>query len=395
MSRVRPALLAVALLLPFSQASAALSVDGNIEYLFTSLSTRDTPLNPGNVLSVPDYSHLLELRLNASFGRFYGEWRGRYESWPEGYSSHFDQAYLSFEESEPLKLRVGRQRIGFGVGYAWNPVNDLDKRRDIYNPTKYVEGVNAAKSTFDFSDRYGRPMQLSFAVVIPDGTGSAPDLRYSRLGSQFYVLTHDVELGLTASYGKNEGAGGGENLLFGAYSSADIGGAILELEYAVSRKPYLPRFSRETAFYRNDFNCQALLNLHRRITEKSFLMLEYFFNGFGYGSGEFDDMLSLLSSSYGEYAPLVAGSLSPGYVSRHYFFGTLSQEMSDHWTLALTTMANLERPGAFLYPQLSYTGVDDITVSLEAITNITGGTENEFSMSVYRHALLVRLQYYF
>lgn len=373
---------------------SALDLGGDLEYLIGSGQKHDSPANPGDILNVPRTTHLVELQTRfASGDRLTIEWRGRFYSPDGAFSSHLDQAYVSFAPVRNVGLRIGRQRIGFGPGYVWNPVNDLDKRRNIYDPTRYTEGVNAAKASFDLFTGLRKPLTLSVEAVVPERVDTFGALQRTGIGTQLYLLARDIEFGLAASYSRFSDTE--TSYLFGAYSTIDVGGMILGFEYAGSAKPELPDLTAAGAARRDGINHQFLVNLNRRVSDTGFVLLEYFRNGFGYSDAELDTMVGRLRTDYTAYGSLIAGNLVRGYVSKDYLYGTFSQEIADFWTLTFSGMANLDRGGGFIYPQLAWTGIEDVTVSAEAITNVYYGKENEFSLDPYRNIFFLRLQYFF
>jgi hypothetical protein len=374
----------------------SIEITGDIENLFTAIKKRDTILNPNNVLSIPAYSNLTELKVNiASKEKNMNiDARGRYDITTNTYKTYLDQAYLLFEINDMFKIKLGRQRIGFGIGYLWNPVNDLDIIKDVYNLDKYTEGNDAVKFILDFTSYFSQPMSLNIEI-FPSSLridSQNLDISYSKLGMQFYTLINDIEFGIVTSYNKNVSLD--DNILIGTYFSFDIQGAILGIELSYSKKPGRIYFSSNGIFTKSEFFPQVVINLNKRISEKVFIMVEYFYNGFGYNDTEFDNMINLLNSSYSTYIPKVINILSPGYVNKNYFFNTLGWEITDDLNFSIMSIVNLDRFGAFIYPKISWTKFDNITISFEAITNCSY-KENEFSLIPYNYLFLFRIQFFF
>ncbi|OGS23159.1 MAG: hypothetical protein A2252_02800 [Elusimicrobia bacterium RIFOXYA2_FULL_39_19] len=384
------------LLLLFCSCAQALDFSGNAEYLYTSIEKKETLLNPGNLLSIPPNTHLGEIKTGFSAQTKYKitiDARARYDSMLEKSEGLLDQAYIILEPADYLKFKLGRQKIGFGVGYLWNPVNDLDIKKDAYNPEKYSQGIDVLRFTHDFTSFLDRPFSFNFEFIPPTETQEINNLQYARTGAQFYLLTNDIELGLLGSYKKNLNYS--DNSLIGVYTSVDIGGMILGMEYAQANKPELVYFTNTGLTNKIGWETQAIVNLNRRITEKSFIMLEYFYNGFGYDETDFSNMLNLINSSYALYAPVALGTLNPGYLSKNYIFCTLSYDLTDNLGFSFSTLGNLDRPGGFVYPQFSWTKLKNTTISLEGISNISSDKQSEFSLSPYSSMLLLRTQYFF
>ncbi|MBN1823381.1 MAG: hypothetical protein JW803_03580 [Endomicrobiales bacterium] len=369
---------------------------GNIEYLGGHSSVRDTPVNPSNALSFPSFTSVSELRLNilADDRKMFNlETRGRYDFIARQSSGFLDQAYVNFRLSDMFTLKAGRQRISFGTGYLWNPVNDLDIEKDIYNPDKYTEGVDALKLGFDLTDKVSEPLGVYLEIVPPVVKSWKTDPEYSKIGLQFYALHQNIECGFAASHKRNENSY--DSTLLGIYGSLDIQGIIAGSEVSYSKSPGRVYFTKYGTAQRDGHALKGTLSLNKRVSEKSFVIVEYFHNGAGLDKDEFDDMTELLENDYDTYAPVVIDSLKPGYASRNYFFAAISLEASDFWAVSLNTMSNLDRYGSFFYPQLSWTKINDLTLTLEAIFNVSSGAESEFSLLPYGSAVFLRTQYYF
>ena len=79
------------------------------------------------------------------------------------YSSnlHFRNAFLRLRAGK-LTIQMGRQQIGWGTGYAYNPTN-VFQRKSILDPSYELDGVDAIRMFFDLTDN------ISFdALFLPD-----------------------------------------------------------------------------------------------------------------------------------------------------------------------------------------------------------------------------------
>ncbi len=374
----------------------SIDFSGNLELLFGSIEKKDTLLSPNNILSISDYTGLLELKTNLNSGykkMFNIETRARYDFVTKKENFYCDQAYVSYEDMKYLKFRIGRQRLGFGTGYLWNPVNDLDVNKDIYNPAKYVEGVDAIRCNFDFTSKYLKPTNISIIFVLPNKYDNNLDLNYSKVGIQSYIFRDGIEFGLLGSYNKNLGFQ--DSILYGLFSSIDLYGTIVGLETAISKKPNIKYFSKDRIYYKTDFHIQTGFNINRRITDKSFLIIEYFYNGFGYDKNEFNEITKLLKQQFNLYAVDIINIIKPGYVSKNYFFLSFSYEIFNEITVTTNVISNIDLYGGFFNPQLIWSKFKNTSISLEWIRNITLDQENEFSLIPYEQYLLLRVQQYF
>ncbi|MDD5067713.1 MAG: hypothetical protein PHF84_11775 [bacterium] len=373
-----------------------LDITGDFEYDFGYNRNKNNLLNPANILGLQDYVNRAEFKASLSSGTKNSmmiDARGRYSMADKESTFFLDQAYINLEPGDILKFRFGRQRIGFGTGYLWNPVNDLDIRKDVYELSRYTRGVDGIKAVLDFTPRTIFPFSFCFEVLPPEDTSGKVRLSGSRFGAQFYTLLGGVEFGLAGSYKKEQARE--KDTLYGFYSSVDIAGFIAGLECAGSKKPDLNYFSESGIFQKNRYDTQAVVSINKRLGESGLVVLEYFYNGFGFSNKEFDNMVHLLWMSYADFSPLIIGTVSPGYVSRNYFFASFSSDIVSNLSLTLSGMANLDRKGGFLYPRIAWTEIESITVTLESIVNLFSHTRSEFSLLPYDYTVSFRVQYFY
>lgn len=376
--------------------AGALEITGDLEYDFGYNRKKNNILNPGNILGLADYMNQAEFKADLSSGTkncMVIDARGRYDMATKKSLFYLDQAYIGMEGADIFKFRFGRQRIGFGTGYLWNPVNDLDIKKDVYELSRYTRGVDGIKAVLDLTGRIAFPLNYSFEVLPPESTDGETRLSGSKFGAQFYTLLSGIEFGLAASYKKEHGKE--RDALLGVYSSVDAGGFIIGCEAAGSRKPDMSYFSETGIFYKSRPETQAVVSINKRISESGLIILEYFYNGFGLDSREFDSMVRLLETDYAAWGPLVINTATPGYVSKNYLFASFSSDLMDNLSLTLAGMANLDRKGGFLYPQMAWTEIESITVTLESVVNLFSRAKSEFSLLPYDYTVSFRFQYFY
>ena len=215
-----------------------------------------------------------------------------------------------------------------------------------------------------------------------------------KFGLQTYALIDEIELGLVSSYALEKTFG--ENVLFGAYSSVDIKGTILGLEVAFSKKPQSSYIGTQKIFSKEGFKPQFVINFNRRITEKSFLLVEYCFNDLGYTETEFLQIINLLENNYVDYIYDITKLLQPGYVSKNYFFTTFSYEIFDDISININFLSEKTFSSGFVYTQVMFTRISNLTISIEYIKNyITNNIKNEFYLLPYDQQKQFRIKLYF
>jgi len=142
------------------------------------------------------------------------------------------ELWAEWRPSDFLMLRLGRQRIGFGSGFAWNPSNDLDPRRDAADPSAPRQGIDSACLRIEAGGGLGFPLSLAAVAVMP---GAGLDLKDARAGAQLYSCLGPVELMAVASASSLGSLG--ERWLLGGWGTVGIGPLVLGLEGAWRRLP--------------------------------------------------------------------------------------------------------------------------------------------------------------
>ncbi|MDP8221606.1 MAG: hypothetical protein P9X26_09680 [Candidatus Stygibacter frigidus] len=95
-----------------------------------------------------------------------------------------DNAYLSIYEKH-FNLRIGKQQIASGSGYAWNPT-DIYNQKNIFDPTYEKRGVNALKLEIPYSS------EGMISALISIGDNWQESTRSIML--QQFLLGYDVQL---------------------------------------------------------------------------------------------------------------------------------------------------------------------------------------------------------
>ncbi|MFQ3675533.1 MAG: hypothetical protein SNJ64_03215, partial [Endomicrobiia bacterium] len=210
----------VLFLIPLSLFS--IEISNTVEYYFSIIDRKESILNPQNILLIPDNLYFLEYKTNFYTKFFNTDFRLRYDNQTNSIKTYFDQGYIDIMPKDFLRIRLGRQRVGFGVGYLWNPVNDLDLRKDVYEPTKYNYGVDGLKIGWNVTQLKSIPLNINFEIIAKEN--KVKTIEDFKFGLQTYTLINETELGIVSSYTKEKFFG--ENILFGMYSSVDIKGTI-------------------------------------------------------------------------------------------------------------------------------------------------------------------------
>ena len=367
-----------------------------------------TPLNHGNVLGLDDYPGLGRLAVGwrETHGSFRAVFRGYVERRWGTPGDETDwvvrQGYAQYWWGEKLGVRVGKQRIAWGSGFAWNPTNRLEPPKNALNTTLEQEGALAARldwvptpwasvvlvgATTDAT-----PRDLPLATPEPERRDSAA------LRARFVVK--DTDLALVLSGGKNQ------RTLAGLDLGRDLGWAAVHVEAALyeGAEMFPPR--DDTTFLR--FVAGAL-----QTSGQNAFALEYFYNGEGYSDAGVERWLAGLDQAWAAatnptlppelqqqaLAAYATGASIPYTwglgLRRHYLHASWTHGgATSVWTGAVRTVFGLEDGSFALTPGVGWAPRGNVTLNLDAVL-LLGPAESEYRLAPVRGALQGRLKVLF
>lgn len=396
--------LAVSALAPFASAQSR-EIEVGVENLF--FRTAPTALNRDGVLGLGRNVDLLRATVSGKESRgnlrlvFRGVAERRFGSTGDRTEFLARQAYVQYGWGSGLSLRVGKQRVAWGSGLAWNPTNRLEPAKNPLNTGLEQEGVLAARMDWAPTPWAG---VILVAARGDTGTGdlpftaARPRRRTAAVRARF--LVKDTDLALVVSGGKNG------RTLVGLDLGRNVGPVAVHAEASVTRGAELAPPRDERAFFRLVAGV-----LHTR--GESALSAEYFWNGEGYTGPERDAWLSALEAAalrardprlpspvreaalqdYLQGASLpYSGGLG---LRRHYLQAAWTRSgIRGQWTASMRGVVGLSDGGAAFTPGIGYAPRDDVTVSLDAVL-LRGPEDSEFRLAPIRGAVQARVKVLF
>jgi hypothetical protein len=397
---------ALLLLLPAAAAPQSRQIELGLEGFGYRSAT--TPTNPDNVLGLDDYPGLGRLALGwrETHGGFRAVFRGYVErSWgtsADGTDWVIRQGYAQYWWGETVGLRVGKQRIAWGSGFAWNPTNRLEPPKNALNTTLEQEGALAARLDWN-------PATWASVVLVGATTDAVPrDLRLvdvdperrDSLAARARFLVKDTDLALVVSGGKNQ------RTLLGLDVGRDLGWAAVHAEMAVYEGAEMAPPRDDTTFFR------IVAGALRTSGENAFA-LEYFYNGEGYSDDGAARWLSTLDRSWAAstnpalppelqqqaFAAWAAGASIPYAgglgLRRHYLHASWTRGgPTSVWTGAVRTVVGLDDGAWALTPGVGWAPRGNVTLNVDAIV-LLGPEESEYRLAPLRGALQARLKVLF
>jgi hypothetical protein len=370
--------------------------------------TATTPLNRENVLGLDAYPGLGRLALGwrETHGSFRAVFRGYVERTWGAQGDETDwvvrQAYAQYWWGEKVGVRVGKQRIAWGSGFAWNPTNRLEPPKSALNTTLEQEGALAVRldwvpaswasvvlvgATTDAS-----PRDLPLATPEPERHDSAA------LRARFVVKATD--LALVVSGGRNQ------RTLLGLDLGRDLGWAAVHAEAALYEGAEMLPPRDDTVFFR--IVAGALWTAGGNA-----FALEYFYNGEGYSDAGVDGWLAgldrwwaaatdpalapeLQQAALGAYAAGASIPYAGGLgLRRHYLHASWARGgATSVWTGAVRTVFGVDDGSLALTPGVGWAPRGNFTLNVDAVV-LLGPDESEYRLAPVRGALQARLRILF
>jgi hypothetical protein len=366
--------------------------------------TAATALNRDNVLGLPP--DVDQLRLSLGWKESHGGARAVFRGYVErrfelpGDDTRWvaRQAYAQYWWGAQFGVRAGKQRIGWGSGFAWNPTNRVEPPRSPLNTGIEQEGVLAARLDWVPAPWAGVVLLAARAdptrAELPEAPESPPR-RAAALRARF--LAEDTDLALVLSGGK------GQRTLVGFDLGRDVGAVSAHVEAALTRGAELSPPRAERVFVRLVAGA-----LHARGTTA--IAIEYFFNGEGYDGAERERYLAGLEAAHrratdprlapperaaalGSYLAAAALPYSAGLgLGRHYLHASWSRRpIRERWTAALRGVVGLGDGGVALTPGVGFAARGDLTLRLDAVL-LLGPARSEYRLAPVRGALQFQAQ---
>lgn len=343
---------------PLRAADMPISIAGEASASFALWESRGSALAPAIESPASSSSVRLDLRVEAGeLSRCATELSFSADAASSSYSFEARELWAELRPWGFLSFRAGRQRLGLGSGYGWNPCDDLDPERYATDASLPRTGADAAQLRLEAADWAGFPLSLFLVARAPQG-GSSPSLADGKLGAQLYALAGVVELMLLGSL--SDPGGDSESYLLGAWTTLPLGPLVLGLEASLRRRSDLYRPGPGgLPLLDEEAHGQAVATATLRSGD--FILIgEAYWNGAAYGR---DELELALSSPYA--AAYASALLAPGSVGAYHGLCRILWSSGD-WSASAGAVADLET-GAFVasvQAELALQG--EASLSLEA-----------------------------
>ena len=275
-----------------------------------------------------------------------------------------DNAFVSIYKKH-FNLRIGKQQIALGNGYAWNPT-DIYNLKNIFDPTYEKRGVNALKLEIPFS------MNGMISALISMNKNWEESTKSVLL--QQFLWGYDLQLSYARLLKKKT-----DYLTFMENSEEtdmagfSYSGALLGLGFWGEGAYFLPAESDEYL--------QGIVGLDYTLDSGLYLMSEFYYNAAGKtdeADYDFNDWMEL----YSDGTNLAQKYL---YLGESYSVGELAE-----W--ANYIIVNLDDKSISYNPWINFSLSDNVDLDIYGIFAF-GDDKSEFSQ--FENSLAARLKVYF
>jgi hypothetical protein len=306
------------------------------------------------------------------------------------------RANVGWYVSDHLTLRIGRQSMLTGYGYAWNPIDFINPLKDPYDPDLELMGVDAISALFYLGNVVAFRMDAVYrSEEIVEGL-SFGDLQPG-IEVTLALTGVDVKLKGFYDYDRDEGEDAYVPAL-GLGAKVDVLGAGVYCEGSLlkgSRNLFpesLVSLSRKT-----DWLLSGLLGVEYTFESEIRILLEYLYNGEGYDLAErklYRDSLQSIGAPSSELLLMYR----PGHFAEHYIYLNVAVPVYD-WNTEFQLAAMYSPDSAMMsfLPMIVYdaSGALSVELSYIGLLSLSNDSVNEAWLSPVKHVLRLAALYTF
>jgi hypothetical protein len=346
-----------------------INLDARTDLIYTSYikNSAFTALAGTQTLTAVDFFEKLTLKAKGQVDQVKFIFDGILYAYPttETLSYIIDNAYISFENGS-FVLYAGKQRMKWGTGYFFNPVDSLQPAVNIFRPTEDLEGIYALRG--EFSNDIITPS----VIVMPQNQGDFGEIyKDFNAAVQLYKLVGTCDIFVNYIYSDDA-----SKRQAGSAVSWDNGMFVLNMEAALKDAPDYTESNRRYAV-------NFMIGGSKMISDELSIFAEYYRNNSGFDSREYGGQVSLTG-----YVPLLN--------RKDYAAYSVSYTWDNLIGFSMTGLHGLDDGTSFLFPAISYIESQNFDLQLSLLQNITrkGINEGNYSAPFYS-AVELRVNAYF
>lgn len=318
--------------------------------------------------------------------------------------NRFDELFATWRPAPGLTLDAGKTVLKWGKGYAWNPTGFVERPKDPNDPELAREGFTVLAA--DFVRSFEGPLKTVAFTPLLLPVSNAVNVDFGRRGhlnpaAKLYLLYDDTDIDFyflgSGSRSRRFGADFSRNLT----TNLEIHG-----EWArISAQDFAVADAAGLVSRRTQATTSWLLGVRYLTERETTWIAEYFRNGTGVSTGDFDNYVALVNravqagvqSPFFQRAQNVSGFYARQTPMRDYLYVRVSQkEPFDilYFTPALTAIVNLDDRSWSIAPELLYSGRGNLELRARAVF-LGGGRGTDFGerQNERRIEVLARLHF--
>jgi hypothetical protein len=350
--------------------------------------------------------------------RFNQDVDNTYQGWSRDGTLY--EGFLSLKPSDSYHIDMGKKVFKWGKGYAWNPVDFIDRPKDPNDPDLALEGFWTISG--DYIKSFSGPLKtLSLTpVLLPVISGVNEDFAKSlsspggapppstgdqvNLAAKVYFLLYDTDIDFIYFTGGSKTTRYGFDFSRNITTNFEIHGELAHVENF--EKNFV---NADGILFTQTFDATScLLGIRYLSLRETTYILEYYYNGTGYTKDQMSDYFAFVNKGYNQYlatgndALLTrASNLSKNYgrntpMTDYLYLRVSQKEPFDilYFTPAVTWIVNVKDQSFSLTPEVLYTGITNLELRLKTFF-LVGRGDTEFGEKPNDYRIEFRARYFF
>jgi hypothetical protein len=332
--------------------------------------------------------------------------RNDFQGWDE--DTKLFETYTSIKPNNSFIFEGGKKVMKWGKGYAWNPVNFIDRPKNPEDPEESLEGTTVA--TVDYIRSFDGPLKtftLTTALipVYQHINAKFGELQRTNFAAKLYFLFYDTDIDFMVLTGSSRTTRYGFDFSRNLTTNLEVHG-----EFAVVNNLDTMAVRANGQAYKTQSDALSQLIGLRYLSEKeTTYFFEYYYNGGGFSRSQIKDFVTFVDRSYRTYVNTgndsglqrAAGMLDGPYgrpsPARHYLYFRASQkEPFDtlYFTPAITSIMNLTDASLTVIPELAYSPMTNLELRFRT-PMILGKKGTEYGEKLNDYRVELRLRFHF
>lgn len=318
------------------------------------------------------------------------------------------EAAYSIRPTPGITLEAGKRTLRWGKGYAWNPIGFVERPKDPNDPDLAREGYWMSDADLIFN-RDGAFKTLAFTpVLLPVGNEVNSDFGstgHLNPAAKLYMLYRDTDIDFAWQGKGSRAARFGMDFSRNIASNFEIHGEWARIKNFT--KPVTNSNGIVTSQVGNATSW--LLGLRYLTAGETTFITEYYRNGTGYSSQEFEQFTQFANTSLTQFqqngtAALIQKALSLSQTSygrpnpgKDYVYFRAQQKDAFgilYFQPAVTAIMNWNDRSYQITPEMQYSGVTNLELRLKVFL-LQGGNATDFGERQVSNRLEFRARYYF